>query len=169
MQCNRCGRRLKSPESVEAGYGPYCYRKLFGTAIPHQPKTPSRKTKASISSRKGDGRQAPDAPVRAVGPLFQHDIVCSRNPDGTASVNIQQRIVRHSPDGFEWGYAGSGPADLALNVLSAFIGQVAAERGGLYQRFKEQFIAPLPASGGTIKKDAILQWIAEQGVDYENV
>jgi hypothetical protein len=58
---------------------------------------------------------------------------------------------------------------LALNILSEFIGQEAAERGGLYQRFKEQFIAPMPESGGIIKKEAILQWIGAQGVDHENV
>ena len=108
-------------------------------------------------------------PVNAVGPLFQHDIVCRRNPDGTVSVNIQQRIVRHSPDGFEWGYAGSGPSDLALNILSIFIGQEAAERDGLYQRFKEKFIVSMPKTGGIIKKDEILRWIDEQGINYENV
>lgn len=31
---------------------------------------------------------------------------------------LRQRIVYHSPTGFEWGYAGSGPADLALNILA---------------------------------------------------
>jgi hypothetical protein len=108
MQCNRCGRRIQSPESMEAGYGPSCYRKLFGTSLPHQPKASGRKAVAGSSVKKSAG-QAPNAPVRAVGPLFQHDIVCTRNQNGTASVNIQQRIVRHSPDGFEWGYAGSGP------------------------------------------------------------
>lgn len=170
MQCNRCGRRIKSPESMEAGYGPNCYRKLFGTSLPHQPKASSRKAKSiSSSGWKDSAGQAPNAPVNAVGPLFQHDIICTRNQNGTASVNIQQRIVRHSPDGFEWGYAGSGPSELALNILSIFIGQDAAERGGLYQRFKEHFIVPMPESGGVIKKDEILQWIAEQGVDHENV
>jgi hypothetical protein len=153
---------------MEAGYGPSCYRKLFGTSLPHQPKASGRKAVAGSSVKKSAG-QAPNASVNAVGPLFQHDIVCTRNQNGTASVNIQQRIVRHSPDGFEWGYAGSGPSELALNILSEFIGQEAAERGGLYQRFKEQFIAPMPESGGIIKKEAILQWIGAQGVDHENV
>lgn len=31
---------------------------------------------------------------------------------------LRHRIVYHSPTGFEWGYAGSGPADLALNILA---------------------------------------------------
>ncbi len=167
MQCNRCGRRIKSPESMEAGYGPNCYRKLFGKPLPRQSKASVRKPLAP--SRKDSMNQEHKTPVNAVGPLFQHDIVCRRNPDGTVSVNIQQRIVRHSPDGFEWGYAGSGPSDLALNILSIFIGQEAAERGGLYQRFKDQFIVSMPETGGVIKKDEILRWIDEQGINYENV
>ena len=27
-------------------------------------------------------------------------------------------VVHHSPDGFNWGYGGSGPADLALSILA---------------------------------------------------
>jgi len=167
VQCNRCGRRIKSPESMEAGYGPSCYRKLFGKPLPRQSKASVRKS--LTPSRKDSMKQEHNTPVNAVGPLFQHDIICSRNPDGTASVNIQQRIKRHSPDGFEWGYAGSGPSDLALNILSIFIGQEAAERDGLYQRFKEKFIVSMPKTGGIIKKDEILRWIDEQGINYENV
>ncbi len=30
--------------------------------------------------------------------------------------NIPHLVTHHSPDGFNWGYAGSGPADLALNI-----------------------------------------------------
>ena len=28
-----------------------------------------------------------------------------------------QRVKNHSPDGFNWGYGGSGPAQLALAIL----------------------------------------------------
>jgi hypothetical protein len=75
-------------------------------------------------------------------------------------VNIQQRIVRHSPTGFAWGYGGSGPADLALNVLSVFIGQEASE--DLYQNFKWEFIATMPYEGGTIPREKILNWVKEK-------
>src|SRR5204863_5783137 len=30
-----------------------------------------------------------------------------------------QRVINHSPDGFAWGYGGSGPAQLALAILLA--------------------------------------------------
>jgi hypothetical protein len=90
---------------------------------------------------------------------FKEDIVCSRDIYG-CHVNIQQRIVRHSQTGFNWGYGGSGPADLALNILSVFIGQEAAE--SLYQAFKWEFIAPMPFQGGTISREKILEWVKEK-------
>lgn len=33
MICLNCGRKLKSITSREAGYGPVCYRKVFGTSL----------------------------------------------------------------------------------------------------------------------------------------
>jgi hypothetical protein len=90
---------------------------------------------------------------------FKEDIVCSMDASGR-HVNIQQRIVRHSPKGFAWGYGGSGPADLALNILSVFIGQEAAE--SLYQDFKWETIAFMPFRGGTIPREIILNWVKEK-------
>lgn len=46
---------------------------------------------------------------------------------------------RHSPDGFQWGYGGSGPADLARSILADVLGSVPAPY--LYQAFKWQFVA----------------------------
>ncbi len=44
-------------------------------------------------------------------------------------------IRNHSPDGFEWGYGGSGPAQLALAILyDLYRDRDIAER--YYQRFK---------------------------------
>lgn len=31
MICSICGRRLKSTKSRELGYGPVCYKKIFGS------------------------------------------------------------------------------------------------------------------------------------------
>ena len=87
------------------------------------------------------------------------DIVCSRDLNGTIT-NVPRRIIVHSPTGFSWGYGGSGPADLAWNILSIFIGQEEAEK--YYQMFKWQFIATMPIKGGVIKREVILKWIEEQ-------
>jgi hypothetical protein len=50
-------------------------------------------------------------------------------------------LANHSPDGFSWGYAGSGPAQLALALLADYLGDKEAQR--LYQDFKF-VIARLP-------------------------
>ena len=53
-----------------------------------------------------------------------------------------QRVVNHSPDGFAWGYGGSGPAQLALAIcLEIYIRETALK---LYQAFKWKYIAILP-------------------------
>lgn len=33
MICSVCGRILKNPKSAEIGYGPVCYRKMFGHTL----------------------------------------------------------------------------------------------------------------------------------------
>jgi hypothetical protein len=48
-------------------------------------------------------------------------VECRRGADGILRCNIPQRHKHHSPTGFECGFAGSGPADLALNILALFI------------------------------------------------
>ena len=88
-------------------------------------------------------------------------------------VNIKQRIVYHSPTGFNWGYDGSGSADLALNVLDdalrrlkwpgrkITVGQVKCYElaWALHQDFKWHFIAQLPYQGGEIALSEICEWL----------
>lgn len=33
MICLKCGRKLKNVVSQQAGYGPVCYRRMFGTSL----------------------------------------------------------------------------------------------------------------------------------------
>ncbi len=59
---------------------------------------------------------------------------------------FSQRVFNHSPDGFNWGYAGSGPAQLALAILLEALGYGVPEykRGDplpKYQRFKRDHVA----------------------------
>ena len=53
-----------------------------------------------------------------------------------------QRISNHSPDGYNWGYCGSGPAQLALAILQKVAGDNFARQN--YQKFKFDVIAGLP-------------------------
>ena len=55
-----------------------------------------------------------------------------------------QKVRNHSPDGFAWGYEGSGPAQLALAILLEILPEPAALAH--YQEFKRQWIADLPSN-----------------------
>ena len=88
------------------------------------------------------------------------DILMARAGNGDIFVNIPHTIVRHSPDGFEWGYRGSGPSDLALNILILFTDQCTADR--LYQEFKLDFISSMPKQGGMIKSSTIQEWLGKR-------
>lgn len=48
------------------------------------------------------------------------------------------RITDHSPDGFQWGYSGSGPAQLAAAIL--------------YEITDDTELAPIPPENLTTKK-----------------
>lgn len=76
---------------------------------------------------------------------------------GSALVDIPQRLIYHSPTGFEWGYGGSGPADLALNILALFVSPPEARR--LHHRYKRDIVAQLPHEGGTIEAADVRAWI----------
>ena len=84
---------------------------------------------------------------------------------------LKHRIVLHSPTGFGWGYGGSGPADLALNMLFDYLLRI-KDKGtrcinarclalDLHQSFKWGFIAgqgtELSVTGNDIEK--WLKWL----------
>ena len=50
-----------------------------------------------------------------------------------------QKVWNHSPTGFNWGYEGSGPAQLALAIMLKLTGK----QDG-YQDFKRRIIAKIP-------------------------
>lgn len=87
------------------------------------------------------------------------DIILYRDEEDNArAIGVEHILVHHSPTGFEWGYHGSGCAELARNILHLFTD--AGTRDKLYQQFKQDFIAPLPFEGGTIKAAAVTEWLA---------
>jgi hypothetical protein len=87
------------------------------------------------------------------------DIVL-RRINGVPGTNVPHRQTLHSPTGYEWGYAGSGPADLALNILLMFLDAETARL--LHQDFKQEFIAGMPEEGGIIRRSDVLHWIAKK-------
>lgn len=57
-----------------------------------------------------------------------------------------QKVRNHSPDGFNWGYEGSGPAQLALAICMALYGKEKGSLPSCYQHFKWDHIGKLPQS-----------------------
>jgi hypothetical protein len=55
-------------------------------------------------------------------------------------------IVRHSPDGFCWGYHGSGPSELAHSLLVFHLGREVEP--AVYHQFKSDIIASYPQDQG---------------------
>ena len=93
--------------------------------------------------------------------------------DGPSDHRPLTHVSYHSPDGFEWGYAGSGPADLALAILADYFGEppgfvLAALRSlwtprskaaALHQSFKEQFVATEHRDEWQLHSDVIATWL----------
>lgn len=91
-------------------------------------------------------------------------------PDGERHLYFDDREIlpdrslklrNHSPGGFAWGYAGSGPAQCALAILL----EITTEEKALkyYQRFKEATIARVEIDENfDILEDDVRRWVADQ-------
>ena len=73
---------------------------------------------------------------------------------------ISQRVANHSPDGFSWGYSGSGPMQLALGILLA-AGVRKADATAYCIRFRQAFIEALPRASFVLKVD-VQGWLRQQ-------
>lgn len=71
-----------------------------------------------------------------------------------------QKLWNHSPDGFQWGYGGSGPAQLALALLLDATGdsELAVR---LHQLFKWVFVAKW-GDQWEITTEEIKDWIQKR-------
>lgn len=102
-------------------------------------------------------------------------VVLRRNAKGEPETNVLWVVTSHSPCGFEFGYSGSGPADLALNIAehalkalhykgnrqSCFKGDCFDLAWAMHQDLKWQFIASTPREGTTIPWQDILDFVKD--------
>lgn len=70
-----------------------------------------------------------------------------------APLNPRLDLRSHSPTGFEWGYGGIGPAQLALAVLADCVGDELAVHH--YQTFKQTVVAGLPHRQWTLTEKQV--------------
>lgn len=163
-RCTRCHRILTDPDSVRAGMGPECRgRSMRG---------------GSGLCRRVEFSDDFDNEI-----AFEQALVLKRKPrpvsrayetpeDGQAVTNVPHLVVHHSPDGFEFGYGGSGPADLALNICQLYLNMTDYEgqqirlfdgkcwslAWALHQDLKREFIAGARRSGEVIPFARIDAW-----------
>ncbi len=77
--------------------------------------------------------------------------------EGDYPLDLRLDLCGHSPTGFEWGYAGSGPAQLALALLADATGKDrAAVR--LHQAFKSLVVAHLDRESWWLTASFICGW-----------
>lgn len=75
-----------------------------------------------------------------------------------------QKLDNHSPDGFMWGYSGSGPAQLALALLLDVTGDPDLAMR-FHQEFKEEMIAPLPIDSPWVMLNlTIKSWVNQKQI-----
>jgi hypothetical protein len=85
--------------------------------------------------------------------------------DGASNVTVDGQplsprfdLRNHSPTGFEWGYAGSGPAQLALALVADALGAGAESTAlTLYQDFKARVLTGITGDSFIITQSYILQ------------
>jgi len=77
--------------------------------------------------------------------------------DAELSPSVSLALCNHSPTGFEWGYGGSGPAQLALALLLDATGNPELALR-LHQSFKWNFVARWRGDW-EISSQTILDWV----------
>lgn len=81
--------------------------------------------------------------------------------DGASlSAKTSQKLWNASPDGFAWGYSGSGPTQLAFGILLA-AGVPKDKARVLTFRFRDRFIAPLSRASFRVTID-VQTWVEQQ-------
>jgi hypothetical protein len=79
-----------------------------------------------------------------VGDLAEPPRIFEGHPDRSVTIDgeplpITETAERHSPDGWNWGYGGSGPAALAHAILACVADETTAD--ACYQFFKRDVVA----------------------------
>jgi hypothetical protein len=101
-----------------------------GRTLPFEPELPETPTRQRMKVYSGRRDQNGSAMVRVTKDGDSH------------ALRLRLDLANHSPTGFEWGYAGSGPAQLALAILADALGDDQAALR-LHQRFKFRIICAL--------------------------
>jgi hypothetical protein len=78
---------------------------------------------------------------------------------------LKHRIY-HSPSGFNWGYLGSGPGDLARSILWDYLGNEPPRN--MYMDFKERFVSGW-GNEWEISSQEIQDWMKARNNIFRNI
>ncbi len=90
--------------------------------------------------------------------------VCVREGGADRPLAPRLDLRNHSPTGFGWGYAGSGPAQLALALAADALGDDDRARA-VYQRLKFKLVGSLPQEEWVLTEDRVRSAI--EGIEQE--
>jgi hypothetical protein len=75
------------------------------------------------------------------------------------------KVCNHSPNGFEWGYGGSGPAQLALALLlEVCVEETAVE---LHQEFKWCVVSSWQADHWRVSTRELVEWVRQRALPVD--
>lgn len=167
-RCSRCRRPLTDPDSIRLGMGPECRAQSGGVVDNGLCKRDQFSDQFSDQFDNAIPFERALVLRRTLRPVLQD----TTDPVGGVITNVPHLVVHHSPDGYEFGYGGSGPADLALNCCQLYLNLTGYEGKetkcydgncwslaySLHQYFKTHFIASAPKTGRLIPFAELDAW-----------
>jgi hypothetical protein len=88
------------------------------------------------------------------------DVIDAASPKGGYTLDPRLDLANKSPTGFEWGYAGSGPAQLSLALLADALGDD-EKAMRLMQDFKFRVVGRLPHEKWELSQEEVRQTAAQ--------
>ncbi len=144
-RCRRCNRVLKAEPWRSKGIGKICEQK------------------ANREAKQTEADSDIIVPYDG-GDIWIKRVEPERKTVSQLQTNVQRTIYRHSPTGFNYGYGGSGVADLALNILRMFAKQPDSIEPSVYQDFKWKYCAGEQGSELRIPRKTIIAYLKQHGV-----
>ena len=144
-------------EKIAATPGNLAVRLIEAVNAAHKPRQ-DNVTAVCLHREEQEDAYEPDAKcIHGIRRAEDASITIEGKPlDWQASLSVRN----HSPSGVEWGYAGSGPSQLALAILLTLTNsETAATR---YQAFKEEFISPIRSTEWRLPVQDVLFWLMQQ-------
>lgn len=134
-RCRRCRRVLKREPWATKGIGEICQRKEQLSDVNNQSKDDGDVIVPYDGGDVWAERAMAQTELFGSGVTMNQQHTCSG-----IRTNVPRSIYRHSPTGYNFGYGGSGPADLALNICLLFALQPKDVVPSVYQDFKFKYL-----------------------------